>query len=118
MDYSFIFNCLRGVEFNCRLIFTTIKGLIVFWHQKRHQPIVLALNISSDFNRISRHNGSIYHGIGVLIMLVGSFAIENIILDYEAPSRPIPISIASALPAGLLRKYCSLAYPSILLEIH
>jgi hypothetical protein len=40
-----------------------------------------------------------YHSIGVLVMLVGSFAIENIISDYEEPSRPISISIASALSA-------------------
>ena len=40
-----------------------------------------------------------YHGIGVLIMLVGSFAIKNIIPGYEEPSRPVSLSIASALLA-------------------
>lgn len=40
-----------------------------------------------------------YHGIGVLIILVGSFAIENIISGYEEPSRPVSLSIASALSA-------------------
>jgi hypothetical protein len=40
-----------------------------------------------------------YHGIGVLIMLVGSFAIKNIISGYEEPSRPVSLSIASELLA-------------------
>ena len=40
-----------------------------------------------------------YHGIGILIIHVGSFAIENIISGYEEPSRPVSLSTTSALSA-------------------
>jgi hypothetical protein len=56
-----------------------------------------------------------YHGIGVLLMPVGSFATENIISGYEEPSQPVSLSIASALSAEPMRKYCSLAYSSALI---
>lgn len=42
-----------------------------------------------------------YHGIGILVMLSGTFIVERIIIpDYEEPSRPTPLSIISVLSAG------------------
>jgi hypothetical protein len=64
-----------------------------------HHPIILALTISSNFNRISRHVGSILSWYWCTHYASREFAIENIISGYEEPSRPVSLSIASALSA-------------------
>ena len=39
-----------------------------------------------------------YHGIGFILMVIGTYVIENVFLDYEEPSRPLNLSLV--LSAG------------------
>lgn len=53
-----------------------------------------------------------YHGIGILIMFVGTFLLENAFIpDYEAPSRPAPLSFVSVLSAGPIEEILFFGIP-------
>ena len=46
--------------------------------------------------------GLFYHGLGLILMYVGSFFATNVILDYEIPQ--FPVSLSLALSSGLLEE--------------
>ena len=57
-----------------------------------------------------------YHGIGVLIMFIGTFIIENVVPEYEEPS--IPLSIISVVSAGPIEEILFFGIPFYVLGNH
>jgi hypothetical protein len=57
-----------------------------------------------------------YHGIGVLIMVIGTFIIERIIPEYQEVS--VPLSIISVLAAGPIEEILFFGLPFYVLGHH
>lgn len=57
-----------------------------------------------------------YHGIGVLIMVIGTFIIERIVPEYQEVS--VPLSIISVLAAGPIEEILFFGLPFYVLGHH
>ena len=57
-----------------------------------------------------------YHGIGILMMIVGTFVIEQIVPGYQ--EAPVPLSIISVLSAGPIEEILFFGLPFYILGHH
>jgi Type II CAAX prenyl endopeptidase Rce1-like len=57
-----------------------------------------------------------YHGIGILIMVLGTFVIEHIVPGYQEV--PVPLSIVSVLSAGPIEEILFFGLPFYILGHH
>jgi hypothetical protein len=57
-----------------------------------------------------------YHGIGFILMIIGTSVIEKVVLDYEEPSRPLYLSLV--LSAGPIEETIFFGIPFYVFSNH
>ena len=57
-----------------------------------------------------------YHGIGILIMILGTFIVEHLVPEYQEPS--VPLSIVSVLSAGPIEEILFFGLPFYIFGHH